>query len=409
LRGRQGVTTLDYRILAAGRAFTNDRLGEDAAVNSGVNQLSGDYPLLPAALACITASNLGNHGELADLWLGSVSAVNGDTYPEATYAGTGGLDQFVQVGDVALPWNGTVPSTGGVATARRQARVISLQQSFTPPEADDTMPIIHTAGFGGSTGAGLATVAPIYTSGDVWFVSSLVGTDAVSPAGKSREQPLATVAQAQTNAAAGDVIVVLSGHSETLGTKLTLSKAGLILLGEGAGASRPRFNRSADVNLWDVTGAGIRLENLRFNSDAATAYATDRVLVTGNSCIVRGCYFVCGANDSASPALAVATGVTNLRIDGASYFVASGTSRTVTGYKGLSLKGTTTDLELDDVIFDAGTYGFLTHALDGVGAAGRLRALNVDLLNGADMNLASSTTGVVHIRNESGASRVVWP
>lgn len=271
------------------------------------------------------------------------------------------------------------------------------------------MPIFHASGFGGSIGADLATASPILTSGDVWFVHSGTGADAGAPAGKSREQPLATLEQAQTNAAAGDVIVILAGHTETLSTKLTVSKAGLIILGEGAGAGRPLFNRSADVNLWDLTGAGIRVENIRFNSDAANTYTADRVLVTANSCIFRGCYFVCGANDAATPALAVASGVTNLRIDGATYFVASGTSRTATGYRGLALNGTTTDLELDDVIFDGGTYGFLASALNGAGAAGRLRALNVDLLNGADVVMASGTTGVFRVRNESGASRVVWP
>lgn len=271
------------------------------------------------------------------------------------------------------------------------------------------MPIFHASGFGGSTGAELATDSPILTSGDVWFVHSGTGVDAGSPSGKSREQPLATLAQAQTNAAAGDVIVILSGHTETLSSKLTLSKAGLILLGEGSGASRPLFNRSADVNLWDLTGAAIRVENIRFNSDAANTYTADRVLVSANSCLFRGCYFVCGANDAATPALAVANAVTNLRIDGATYFVASGTSRTVTGFRGLALNGTTTDLELDDVVFDGGTYGFLSHALNGAGAASRFRGLNIDLLNGADINFASSTTGLLHVRNESGANRVVWP
>jgi hypothetical protein len=271
------------------------------------------------------------------------------------------------------------------------------------------MPIIHTAGFGGTTGSTLATVSPVYTSGAVWFVSSTTGTDAAAPAGKSREAPLATLAQAQTNASAGDLIVMLANHSEALATKLTLSKAGLTLLGEGQGASRPTFRRSADVNLWDLTGASIWVDNVLFNTDGASGYTADRVLVSANSCRFAGCRFVSGANDIASPALAIATGVTNLCINGGTYFVSSGTSKTVTGHSALSFKGTATDVELDDVTFDGGTYGWLSNAVTGTGAVTRLRALNVNMLGGSDIVYASSTTGYHHTLGETGASRLEWP
>lgn len=405
--GRQGVTTLAYVLSSDKQATTSLWSGQDTAINSAVNQLSGDYPIAPVAVACTTSSHRGMVGELADVWFGSETAANGDTYPEAAFAGAGGLDQFVQVGDLILPWIGTVPLTGGAAGTRRPGRVINQQQTYTAPGG--TLPIVHSFGFGGSTGAELATVSPVYTSGAVWFVSSTGGTDAAAPAGKSREAPLASLGQAQTNASAGDVIVVLASHAEVLGVKLTLSKAGLAIIGEGLGINRPTFSRSADVNLFDLTGAGIRLENIRFITDAAAGYTSDRVLVSANSCIVRGDYFASGVNDSASPALAVASGVTNLTIDGATYFVSSGTSRTATGYRGLSLKGTATDLEVHDVIFDGGTYGWLSNAWNATGAVTRLRAKDVDLISGSDVVLASSTTGYFHIRAESGAARLEWP
>jgi hypothetical protein len=228
-------------------------------------------------------------------------------------------------------------------------------------------------------------------------------------AGTSREKPLATLAQAQTNASAGDVIVLMSGHTETLGTKLTLSKAGLIILGEGQGTTCPLFNRSADVNMFDLTGAGIRLENIRFPDEGSAGFTADRLLISANSCIVRGCYFACGANTSAAPALALASGITNTTIDGATYFVSSGSSITATGYAGLSFKGTSTDIELNDVVFDGGTYGWLSSAWATTGAVTRLRAMDVDLLNGSDVSLATSTVGYLHVRTSSGAARVNWP
>lgn len=271
------------------------------------------------------------------------------------------------------------------------------------------MPTIHTAGFGGSNGAALATAAPVYTSGAVWFVSSTTGTDAAAPAGKSREAPLASLGQAQTNAAAGDTIVLFEDHTETLAVKLTLSKAGLTILGEGLGTSRPTFRRSADVNLWDLTGASIWVANVLFGSDGTAAFTSDRVLVSANSCRFTGAYFACGANDSASAALAVANGVTNLIINGATYFVSSGTSKALTGNRALSFLGTSTDVEFNDVTFDGGTYGWLSSAVNGTGAITRLRAIDVSLLNGSDVVFASSTTGYLSTLGETGAARIEWP
>lgn len=270
------------------------------------------------------------------------------------------------------------------------------------------MPTIHTAGFGGTSGAALATAAPIYTSGAVWFVSSTTGTDAASPAGKSREAPLASLGQAQTNATAGDSIVMLANHAETLAVKLTLSKAGLTLLGEGQGTSRPTFHRSADVNLWDLTGASIWVENVLFSTDGTSGFTSDRAVVSANSCRFTGCYFACGVNDSASAALAVANGVTNLTINGATYFVSSGTSKLLTGNRGLSFVGTATDVELNDVTFDGGTYGWLSSAINGAGAITRLRGIDVNLLSGSDVVLAASTTGYLSTLGETGAARIEW-
>lgn len=271
------------------------------------------------------------------------------------------------------------------------------------------MPVIHTNGFGGSLGAELATVSPVYTSGDVWFVRSTTGTDAAAPAGKSREAPLATLGQAQTNAAAGDVIVMLSGHTETLATKLTLSKAGLVLLGEGQGTSQPSFKRSADVNLWDITGAGIRVENIRFLTDSTAAFAADRVLVSANTVLFRGCYFASSALDTISPALAIASGVTNLTIDESTYFISSGTSSALTGFSGLAFKGTATDVEMRDVVFDGGSFGWLSSALSAVGAITRLRVKDLSLLNGSDALLITATSGYVHVASNSGDARLTWP
>ena len=61
-------------------------------------------------------------------------------------------------------------------------------------------------------------------------MDSATGSDAASPAGKDRIKPLATLAQACTNAATGDIIVCLAGHAETLTSGQTFSTANILVL-----------------------------------------------------------------------------------------------------------------------------------------------------------------------------------
>src|SRR5687767_7336230 len=150
-------------------------------------------------------------------------------------------------------------------------------------------PNIYSGGYGGSTGAVLTTsAAPIYQSGNTWYVDSVTGSDAASPRGRDRARPLATLAQALTNAAAGDVIVFFSGHTQTLTAITTLSLAGLKLLGEGSGSSRPQFIRDANDELFDITAAGVRLENLYFPGSTTTS-ALSKVRTAGANTKIVNC------------------------------------------------------------------------------------------------------------------------
>jgi hypothetical protein len=61
------------------------------------------------------------------------------------------------------------------------------------------------------------------------------------------------------------------------------------------------------------------------------------------------------------------------------------------------------------VQFDGGTTGWgISNAILGVAAVTRLRALNIDLLNGSDVDLVTATTGFIAVRYKSGSSRVTW-
>jgi hypothetical protein len=66
------------------------------------NSLDGSWPMAPIGLYSATASNIGRHGELFDLWYGATTRANGDQYPS-----TGTLYQFTQFDELILPWDST--------------------------------------------------------------------------------------------------------------------------------------------------------------------------------------------------------------------------------------------------------------------------------------------------------------
>jgi len=62
---------------------------------------SGAWPMATIGLASETSGVRGRHGELFDMWFGSTTRANADNYPDTLPR------QFVQVGDIILPWDGT--------------------------------------------------------------------------------------------------------------------------------------------------------------------------------------------------------------------------------------------------------------------------------------------------------------
>src|SRR3990172_7434384 len=145
---------------------------------------------------------------------------------------------------------------------------------------------------GGTSGARLATRYPIYESGVRHYVSSASGNN--SYAGTDRVKPVATIAQAHTNASAGDTIVCLASHAETLTVAQTFSKANLHIYGEGAGSSLPRFTCNGAIAMFDVTAAGVWFESLWFPQ--STTAPTARVQIATVGCQVISCMFEAGAS-----------------------------------------------------------------------------------------------------------------
>ncbi len=123
--------------------------------------------------------------------------------------------------------------------------------------------------------------------GVVWWVSN----NSTLPGGVSQQRiplvngsdgnkgtwnaPFATLNYAITQASAGDVIMVKSGHAETIATAsaITINK-GVAIVGLGMGANRPTFTWSAAASTIGVTGKNASIQNCLFISTMATPFTT---------------------------------------------------------------------------------------------------------------------------------------
>lgn len=265
--------------------------------------------------------------------------------------------------------------------------------------------IHHPNGIAGTTGGGWITLAPILTTGNFWFVDSVTGVDAADPRGKERIRPLATLAQAHTNAAAGDAIVCFSTHTEVLTAAQTFNKSGLWILGEGTGTSRAKFKANGVIDMFDVTtGVGVIFDNIYF--EGSSAAATSRVKIATAECEIVDCYFDCSTSDT-SHAVNLVTGAGQLLVENTT-FASTSTNVASQPAGGIIVTNAMNGLTLRGVVFDGGSSGWSNpYALKCTGAVTRLVGYKVDLLNDSDVDTGSSTQVKFHLRNKTGSSRVI--
>lgn len=114
------------------------------------------------------------------------------------------------------------------------------------------------------------------TSGTYFFVSSLTGNSGNT--GKTIAAAKATLQQAidLCTAAAGDVVVILPGHAETVtATSVALNKSAVTIVGLGSGAFRPTFTFGAAAATITVSAANVSIQGCRFVAnfaDVVTAF-----------------------------------------------------------------------------------------------------------------------------------------
>lgn len=256
------------------------------------------------------------------------------------------------------------------------------------------------SGIGETLGDPLAVNPPFMTKGAVWFVCSVNGTDAGGTAGKDKQKPLKTLAQAQTNASAGDTVFLLNGHAETYTTSLSISKQ-LYIVGTGLvsgkypGASFTINAASADAFV--LSAAGTQLRNIYFpqSSQSNSFSAGGKVVVETTDCLIAGCYFEMGALDQGAGLIDAVAAPTRLRVENCT-FISTATSTATRPIYGMSVQQTVSDVAVIGSVFNDGTVGFSTAALDMSGpTVTRIRAENISLLQGADFLIASASTYLI--------------
>lgn len=260
----------------------------------------------------------------------------------------------------------------------------------------------------GTTGDSLSAARPLQTSGNVWYVNTLGGVDAVSPAGLNATKPLATLAQAITNAADHDIIAVVFAQS-ALTSAVTVNKAvtivGCVGAGEESQASYWRTGGAA-VNLLNITAAGVQLRNILFPATETPAVATARIAVSGARFKMIGCAFESADYDT-GPIVSLDSGADSCEIRNCTF---TSTATATPPESCIKSSAALTELRILRSTFSGGATGFSNfYAVDLSSAAvTRAEIENCSLLMGADMKLHASSTGWVNIELATGGSRVDW-
>jgi len=260
----------------------------------------------------------------------------------------------------------------------------------------------------------LDTCKPLQTSGNVWYVSSLIGVPGGGPgdftAGQNREKPLPTLADAVTQSADEDIIVFLPGHTQTLTATQSISKR-LTLVGEGVIDGKPAVSfygeMAAPQALFRVSAAAVQFRNIYFPENKLSNNV-QRILVQSTDFLMRGCYVECGAKDRGAALLLSGA---RPRIESSTFI---STAVATAAQPLMAIQSDTVSiigLTMEDVVVSAGKFGFSNYAAIDLGAATSLSQMKIEgmsLLLGADMALPAGATGRVNVQLATGGSRVQW-
>jgi hypothetical protein len=280
-------------------------------------------------------------------------------------------------------------------------------------------------GIGESTGDILVTGQQLFGSGQVWYVSSVSGTDAASPQGLDKGSPLATLSYAYNSASAGDIIVLLAEHTETFTSHLTINKAELTIVGAGSSAGVPTVtlynNGGSDESLLNITANGVSIRNIKFPANVQTT-SGHKVVIAAANCHMSGCYFEGNEYDASAAQVQLTSAAWYVRIDTTTFVststsAASGSRPFAAIYVYGGAGGPIDYPFFKQVVFDNGTVGWqntsgANAAFVDAGGMNYARFEEISLLHGADLYLSAlSGSGkfYANIETTTGGGRIRGP
>lgn len=257
----------------------------------------------------------------------------------------------------------------------------------------------------------------LYVTGNVYWVNNSASTASNSNAGTERDRPLSTIAQAITNqtAANGDLIIIESGHAQSLTTGVLISEDDTKIFGLGTStAQKPSFTYTGITGgiLLSLNATGCELHGLRF---PVTAIGHTRVYLLNAQCLVEGCDFGSDANfDAIAIAVNAGSNADNSEINNCTFIITTAPTVGVS-YTCVAIALVAASLRYNLIknnTFDGGasTRGWSGGAIElGDSTTKRVVITGNTFLNGSDIHVTSSATNIVSTGNIMDAtSRVEW-
>lgn len=133
-------------------------------------------------------------------------------------------------------------------------------------------------------------------AGQILYVDSVAGATG-DGSGRTWENAFATVAGAEADCNAGDIVYIADGHDEDIGDIL-MNVANLSFIGMGEGDARPLLTSDDSTDEITLDAASITLKNLRMQPGADKCTYAIRVEDAGIGCTIENVSFIT-AEDSA--------------------------------------------------------------------------------------------------------------
>lgn len=246
------------------------------------------------------------------------------------------------------------------------------------------------------------------TTGQYIFVSSTTGSNGNT--GLSASAPVATLTKAISvaNASKGDVIVLMAGHAEDItgAAAITISKAGLYIVGLGTGRLRPTFTwKTSTAAQIVVSSANTTFDNIVFDwtgiSAVVAAFSITAADVTFVNC--EGIIST-GTNAPVLGFLTAAT-ATRFRVENCRFFGPATSTDTCTAvikhevgidyvFRGNEFKGKLTQAILNATTILGGLIDSNRFVIGTGTAAITMAAASTPFIVNNRMNVASGTTPI---------------